>query len=370
MRLQNLQALRGVACLMVVAYHAATVWRPAEIGTSRLAPFLHFGFGGVDLFFALSGFVITWVNFDALGDRSRLAGYVARRLWRIYPVFWACCFLAGPLVCSFGYSLVWLRLTDVGLLTRRLLLIPTTGTDFVIPQAWSLMFEVLFYLIFALFLLLPRRAFVPCLWLWLVGIMAGCAAPTVIEAAAVTTGPIARWWLHPCVAEFVLGCLVAVAARRGCTRAGPASLGAGVAGFAVAGVAVWLFGWSDHAIRFAGYPPLFGVQSALIVYGSVAVERSRRWVFPRWLQAVGDASYPIYLIHLAVFTCARRNFAAAGRGPTRDLFVVGLATLAAVAAGFVIHYAFERPLMNVVHRRRTAAPPLNASALSPLRRAA
>jgi peptidoglycan/LPS O-acetylase OafA/YrhL len=369
MRLHNLQALRGVACLMVVGYHVVSVW-PEAAGASHLAPVLSSGFAGVDLFFALSGFVITWVNFDALGDRSRVAGYIGRRLWRIYPVFWACCFLAGPLVYSFHYPLLWLRLTGQRPLARRLLLIPTTGTEFIIPQAWSLMFEVLFYVTFAAFLFLPRRSFVPGLCLWSAAILAVWVSPTLVAPVAAVTGPIAWWLLHACVSEFILGCFTAVAVRRGWTASGRTALAAGVGGFAVAGVAMRVCDWSDHAIRFGGYLPLFGVQSALVVYGAVAVERARRWVFPRWLQAVGDASYPIYLIHLAVFMFARRNFPATGSGLTPALLVAGIAALASVGAGFAVHYAIERPMMNLVHRRRPRALPDRSPAADLLRPAA
>jgi peptidoglycan/LPS O-acetylase OafA/YrhL len=90
MRLNNLQALRGVACLLVFFFHVAIGEAGAGHGLNPLVPFQYAGFAGVDLFFVLSGFVITRVNVRGLGDPARVAGYVTRRLWRIYPVYCAC----------------------------------------------------------------------------------------------------------------------------------------------------------------------------------------------------------------------------------------------------------------------------------------
>ena len=65
-RLHNLQALRGAACLLVLVYHLAAFELATETSAHRhiLHPVTFFGFAGVDLFFVLSGFVITWVHAD------------------------------------------------------------------------------------------------------------------------------------------------------------------------------------------------------------------------------------------------------------------------------------------------------------------
>src|SRR3954471_22825547 len=89
-QIRSLQALRGVACLAVVALHMS--------GYERLvAPHRHltgwtptFGWAGVDLFFVLSGFIITWTQDKMLGQPAAVGSYLVRRLWRIYPLYWAC----------------------------------------------------------------------------------------------------------------------------------------------------------------------------------------------------------------------------------------------------------------------------------------
>src|SRR5450432_1606021 len=82
----DIDGLRGIAVLAVVAYHAFPRW-------------LGGGFAGVDVFFAISGFLITGIIRDALAERRfSLAGFYARRVRRIFPaliVVFAACWALG-----------------------------------------------------------------------------------------------------------------------------------------------------------------------------------------------------------------------------------------------------------------------------------
>jgi exopolysaccharide production protein ExoZ len=346
MRLNNLQGLRGIACLLVFIFHIAQLEAHATPDARPIfTPLLSFGFAGVDLFFVLSGFVITWVNFGAIGDRGRLPGYLGRRLWRIYPIYWICWWSAVAL-----FDTPW-RTLDTRQLIRYWLLVPTVQINAILPQAWTLCFEVGFYLSFAVFLLLPRRAFLPLLGTWSAAVVAAACIPalTVLPGSQVL-----NWLLHPRVMEFLFGCFAALAVRRGWTGRGRTLLTAGIVGFAGGGLAFFLnpVASNPEACRVL----LFGVPSALIVYGAVAVERVRGWTLPRWLLTVGDASYSIYLAHLPAFswTCLRMGNWNPGVGP--HLIWLSVLAAAGLMAGFVIHLAAERPLMALARRRPTARP--------------
>src|SRR4051794_8004614 len=92
MGLLNPQALRRAASLLVLVFHAAQ-WELHNGYTPALPlcyPFEFFGYAGVDLFFVLSGFVITWVSAKKLGDPRQVGGFLVRRAWRIFPLYWAC----------------------------------------------------------------------------------------------------------------------------------------------------------------------------------------------------------------------------------------------------------------------------------------
>jgi exopolysaccharide production protein ExoZ len=341
-RLHNLQALRGVACLLVLFCHLAGWERLISIYTPHrlLSPMHYCGFAGVDLFFVLSGFVITWVSVDGLGDRTRLAGYLGRRLWRIYPTYWACWGLAA----TAGFILVsrpWP--TDGSVLTRVLLLLPSDELNPVIPQAWTLCYEVAFYLAFAVFFVLPRRAFLPLLALW---------AVAVVTALIVSmTGPT---WTPPLllrfhVMEFLLGCFAAAAVRRGRVAWGRSALAVGIVGFAAGGVATYTGLTYAHPANRA---LIFCGPSALIVYGAAAVEAARGWVLPRWLRAVGDASYSIYLTHLVALEWTSIPVRWLTQNWRGHLHVLIGMTVCSIAVGFLVHYSVERPLIMLGRRRR------------------
>ena len=96
--LDNLQALRGIACLLVVCYHLGSweiiIWPRIK----WMQPYRWFGYAGVDLFFAISGFIIVYSHFDHLGNRAKLPGYIFRRAWRIFPVLWFAMFATAGLL--------------------------------------------------------------------------------------------------------------------------------------------------------------------------------------------------------------------------------------------------------------------------------
>jgi peptidoglycan/LPS O-acetylase OafA/YrhL len=315
---------------------------------------IHFGFAGVDLFFVLSGFVITWVHADLLGDRSRLAGYLGRRFWRIFPVFWVCWSLSAAAYIM-GLGRPWPH--DGWRLARQLFLIPSVEFNPFLAPAWTLTMEVMFYLTFAVLFLAPRRACLPILGLWFCAVVAAVAAggPGVFDEYG-KPGRFAAWFLYPNVVEFVLGCFAATAVRSGRVGWGRTCLAVGVAGFAAAGVATWA-GYGNIINPHAGRVALFGLPSTLIVYGLVASERAHGWVLPRWLQVVGDASYAIYLVHHPVFQVLFATlFGRFGVTGPRHLHWVYWLAVPALGVGFLVHYAVERPLLRLAHRRRPVAP--------------
>jgi exopolysaccharide production protein ExoZ len=350
MRLNNLQALRGVACLVVFVYHVSCWEIRDAVAHPLLGPMQHFGFAGVDLFFVLSGFVITWVNAGGVGDRRRLPSYIGRRLWRIYPVYWFCWIAAVPLYLALLGPLARQALTAKRVM-QCLLLLPTYAPNFFTPQAWTLTYEVGFYLAFAIFFLPPRRAFLPLLGMWTTTVAGLIFLPA---AAGMRSGLMTRLVLGPLVLEFLFGCLVAVAIRRGWIGRGRPILATGVIGFVAGGVIGCLSPSTAHRLDFR--VAFFGAPSALIVYGAVAVEQARGWVLPRWLQIVGDASYPIYLIHLVAFDVAARLSAGLNPGLATHLLRIGVLAVVGLSAGFAVHFGVERPLMALARRRPIALP--------------
>jgi peptidoglycan/LPS O-acetylase OafA/YrhL len=95
-KLLGIEAVRGVAALLVVLFHAGRLLSgPKDYGSLPLGGVFDFGRAGVDVFFVLSGFIISFIHArdvtsDAGPRRRRLATFARKRLLRIYPSYWIC----------------------------------------------------------------------------------------------------------------------------------------------------------------------------------------------------------------------------------------------------------------------------------------
>jgi len=356
--LDNLQALRGIACLLVVCYHLGS-WEIIVWPRIRwMQPYRWFGYAGVDLFFAISGFIIVYSHFDQFGNRAKLPGYIFRRAWRIFPVLWIAMFVTAGLLYYVanqpqfptGWPHDWLE---------WLLLLPRPDGNRVLPVAWSLSFEVMFYLAFGLLLLLPRRfAFaLGVIWVSVVLVAKVCDYEP--------TSALGKMPFSPYVLEFLGGALAAVLVKRGCVYWPRTCHAVGIA-WAVSIVLLFAESTADEFSAQTWSRVLaFGPASVLIVYAMAAGEQ-KRW---RWLRIIGDASYSIYLYHSVFFVCAL--FASFGISHRfwPHLVWLGIMFGSGVGGGLIMYYLVERPLTNAIKRRTRIAqripcngPPLAASA--------
>jgi peptidoglycan/LPS O-acetylase OafA/YrhL len=357
MRLSSLQSLRGVACLLVLGVHVAE-WEQHRCQSTAVClaqSFEYFGYIGVDLFFVLSGFVITWISYRELGDRSQVGSFALRRVWRVLPLYW----LAWPIAAFINIRLLRYPCeVSWAWFSGNVTLVPPARNALMIPQAWSLAFELLFYAVFAAFFVLPRRVFVPALALWAGGIVA--AASGGVRPAGLLK------LLDPLVLEFLLGCFAATLLRNDHgLRWSRFALAIGMLGFVASALGEWS-GWlhtRDHTMERV---MSFGFSCSLIVFGAVACERSGHWSWPRWLQSVGDASYSIYLSHVAVMEFIQHALRHMSHDLAPHLLYLVLLVGGTLMAGFALHFQVERRLMAWSPGHR--AP--KAESAVPLRRAA
>ncbi|HEX8208038.1 MAG TPA: acyltransferase family protein [Solirubrobacteraceae bacterium] len=275
----EIQALRGIAVLLVVVYH---LWPAALPG----------GFVGVDVFFVISGFLITGqLVREARGSgRVSLAGFWARRARRILPaalVVLAACALAvkatvpetqwdqffGEIVSSTAYVENW-HLADAAVDYQALDDAPSPVRHF-----WSLSVEEQFYVVWPVLILLALVLLRGRIAVVLGAVTAASFAWALHKTA---TDPSAAYFVTPARAwEFGVGGLLALAPPARSRRL--VSL-AGLAAVAVA------------ALAFSAGTPFPGVAALLPVLGAAAVIRARAFSF-RPLERLGDISYSVYLWH-------------------------------------------------------------------------
>jgi exopolysaccharide production protein ExoZ len=335
-----IQYLRAVAALLVV-WHHATALNPLTLQyyTSR------FGTAGVDVFFAISGFVMV---LTCSGRRVAPLDFLRQRLIRIAPIYWALTLLMVLLAVLPPHVFGGLNPTPRSTLLSLLFVPHYSGTSpaqiwpLLVP-GWTLNFEMAFYLLFAASLLAPRRT------TWVL-----VAACVTLVAVGWVFGPfdaaVARSYTSPLLLEFAGGAVVARLWQRGWLKP---SLPLAVLAV-VAGAGLLLLGPTDHG----NWARQLGAW--LVVTACLCPAWQRRVpVF----EELGNASYSIYLTH--VFTLAAVTVCVAHLGLPGNLagatLAMGLAMLACTAAGLVAYRWVELPLTALMRRHvdgRRRAPGL------------
>lgn len=362
--LLTVQALRALAALAVAAAHLLPFEAKYLSGPALVPHALDYGQAGVDLFFVLSGFIVTAITAGRPRGGAEAARFLAKRALRIYPVYW---------VYFFAVLAVWLA--SPGMVNSSAAIPPDPVASFFLwPQrgtpllfvSWTLTFEMLFYLAFAglLWGLRDERA--------LPAALAVLGAVVVAGWLAFRPGldrPILVTLFNPLILEFLMGCAVALALRRPALAAGTAlrpavgwsSLALGLAGLAAA--VAWLAAGERPMPVDWPRVALFGVPSALVLLGCVALEPTLGPRTPRPLVALGDASYSLYLGHVLVIAAVGRAWRMSGL-PTEPAWA-HLAALGAALAGCCVvallsFRLLEAPLLARVRRALDRRPPAAA----------
>ena len=319
-RRADIQGLRAVAVLMVVAFHA---------GFSVPG-----GYTGVDVFFVISGFVITAMLLRELTGSGRLsfAGFYARRVRRILPasaLAISAVALASVLAINPSAQKLTARTGITGSLFVANIMLARGNTGYfdVAPTSnpllhiWSLSVEEQFYLAFPALLvigfILARRRFPNTEPRRVVGaIVGGVAVVSFIVSwyATFHTSTVAgvginaqlAFYLAPTRAwEFAVGALLAIAVPHINRLPRGLAVWSGIAGAALVGAAA--FGLSGTT-PFPGTAALLPVSGTalLVVAGTIGTNHVSRALSVRPMTRIGDLSYSWYLWHwpLIVFTSA------------------------------------------------------------------
>lgn len=339
-RLDGLQAGRAIAATMVTIYHANDFVLPLRLFDGEMV-WRGFGMGyaGVEFFFVLSGFIMVHAHRRDFDRPDRLPHYASRRFMRIYPIYWIV--LAGliALYLALG-SLAPPAVRDPNAVLTSFLLIPSPDRG-VLPVAWTLKHEVMFYVVFSL-VFFSRRATFAALAAW----GAACALFGLSGSGAYP----GSFFLSPYNILFLVGVTVALARFDLPRIAGQAALVAGVCGFVAVGlseqyVGPWLLLWRTLC---------YGAAAALVV----AALARQPFPIPQWLVGLGDATYVIYLVHLPVMNCIAIVLAMSGIqhliGPPAMLVLL---VIAALVMGVLIRSLVEAPLLARLVRRRQVAVP-------------
>jgi peptidoglycan/LPS O-acetylase OafA/YrhL len=369
-----LDHVRAIAAFSVVIHHIEQAKALLGLPGIWAAPWIQsLGGGGVDVFFGLSGYVITQ---SLLRERARAAGallgrFYVRRGLRILPLYFALVVVAfGPLPWLMvgvdsqvgGVLEPALRARDEhygALLALHLLGLPNAalvaypGVPFA-THLWSVGAEMQFYLAWPLFFLLTRNVWTSAL----VATLATLAVDAVLRGAVGGVAPLPAWTgvvrqtldtLHP---RYLLAgiCAAAVVASRG-GRPGPRGL-SGVLHWGAFAIVLGLL-TGRHLLPFTNW-----VSPALLAAALTALALAQYQPRPGTSVAdhLGRISYSVYVWHvlviglIALLVDVTLGLQPWGDGPHLALY--GGVIAGTIVAATASYHVIEQPFLRLAARRR------------------
>jgi exopolysaccharide production protein ExoZ len=347
--LLSLQILRAAAALLVLVHHAGydadTIASRTGLRLLDLDRIFDWAFG-IHLFFVVSGYIMVRTT-SGFGSARGAMAFMARRIVRVVPLYWlmTSLLLVGAMLAP---GLLNTPLGGPVFVFASYLFFPLTGTGAewhpVLGQGWTLDYEMFFYVLFAIAMLLPRRSGLAAL----AGTLAGLVLfGTVWHPAIAPLGV----WTDGLLLEFLFGIAIGLAQEAGLRSAWWTSALALVAG-AMAAVSLGpLFPVGD------GLAPWIrgGLPAAIMVGACVLGPPWRRRPLALALATIGDASYSLYLSHPFVVRGLRDVWLASVPGSAPLSAYVALASLGAVLSAVLLYRCVERPMtLRLQHMTRLA----------------
>jgi peptidoglycan/LPS O-acetylase OafA/YrhL len=342
---KDIEGLRAVATFLVLPYHAGLMLFPG-------------GFVGVDVFFVISGFVITGQLMKEADREGRvsLLGFYARRAKRLLPasavvlaatavmtwlwvpkIRWEV--IGGDIVSSALYFVNW-RLAD-----RSVDYLAEDITPSPVQHYWSLAVEEQYYLVWPILVLVAvlaaKRFGVRRNAALLVG-LALVAVPSLLWAGHLATAEPERAYFVTTVRmwEFAIGALVALLATRLDRMPGKPAIAMAWGGLALVLVSARVY---DAAMTWPGYYALLPtVGAGLFIAGGVAAGKHGpvALVGNRFLLFIGYLTYSLYLWHWPLLIVAREHFG--GISVTTGLLIVAFS----IVPAWLTFHLVENPLRN------------------------
>ena len=321
----NIQALRAIAALAVVFFHLPTFGYESPLPDPLHGNLVELGASGVDVFFVISGFIMS-LSFDRRPVTA--ADFARNRAVRIIPIYW----------CITLLWWLWLVATSeyfrdahmsVGHLLASLFFVaqPMGYAEPFIQPGWTLEYEALFYLIFACFAASAYRNVL------IVG--------TLIAAAFLLGG-------HFIMLEFGLGMLAYHLYKAGMSeRSGVIVFGTGIVVLVMTSVLGFNLSFEDSLTSWRRLMT-WGLPAFLIVLGAASMPA----VPSKGLALLGDASYSIYVSHAVTIIALSGVISSTFMHP---LAAQAVCYTACVVFGILTYRWLEKPLTAALKPTRLPA---------------
>lgn len=316
--INNIQALRAWASIIVVLYHAIGTAKSYGLESNYFALLGSWGMHGVDIFFVISGFIMFYTQNLKSNKPSK---FLKDRIIRIVPIYW--------MLTTF-YLLLYFFIPSIFrdfspdfqyILSSYFFL---SGIIFqlhpILSYGWTLEYEAIYYLVFAIILFFPRRI------------------QFILVAVFLIFIYLLFSYLSVVIFEFIFGMLVAyLYLKKGVNKKSKVIL--------ILGIFI-LF--SSIFVKVTESTRLFyyGASAFLIVYGLLGVKETNS----KLLVVLGSASYSIYLIHVFTLPLFYKISSKIFYFIDGDILLF-IAILFTVSIGTLFYYFVEKPVTKKLKAR-------------------
>jgi len=336
----NVQVLRFAAAFLVLLGHAEYEMVSRQAGFAPLGPlgFIDWGLG-VDVFFVISGYIMYYIMRDGFGKSGVPLEFLRRRLVRVVPLYWI-----FTTLMLLAIALAGSRINNNGIQTVHViasyLFIPWPRSDGeVFPMlsvGWTLNYEMLFYLAFAIALLFSRRV--------ALSLLVGFFCLLIIAAAMVPDNwwPV-KFWGNAIIGEFLLGIALAAVFVSG-FRIGMASYVLIALGLVLALIFFQTGSYETVTRLITGGIPAVLIASGFILRRSDIAPKA--WMRP--LTIGGDASYALYLSHPFSINLTAVVWGRLFGGISWGFFCA--AVVVSIVVSVAAHLFVEKPVLGLLNR--------------------
>ena len=303
-RIENLTYLRGVATLVVMLFHVTTIYDDKYLG-GIFTP----GWSGVEMFFVLSGFLMIYTYSSNISTKE----FVRKRLIRIIPAYW----IYTIMVFAIQYVMFKLKnfcfigwVYQEGMSLKQMLpklisalLFDPISKSFLLPTAWTLSYEILFYVICIILFFRGKKAFYGIVSVWTIG--------SILNIVSGFNNDILGFVFSQYTLEFVAGIVIAeiVIAKKYTRESGVITT--------VVGIILLTISWVLSMVNLVDTQLYrvycFGIPCVLLLYGITVLEKTSEYdrrdsAVKKCLRYFSNISYTLYLVHYVVAWFIFRTF--------------------------------------------------------------
>lgn len=347
--IEFIQVCRGIAALSIVIYHGRAFGAPGNLYEVTLRG-LSFG---VELFFIISGLVIVLTTSNVSRGTDSAIDFLIKRWSRVWPAYAVATLIMVTMAFMFNdpTSILKSPTETLTAIVKSLMFYPLQYGSFPpLGVGWTLNYEMYFYSLFAISLLLKKfRWFLLFGWLAITLVI----IPEYTEVLSPGDESVYRYsivYLHivtsPLVWNFVAGVIVGLIYTSTFRIRNLYALNI------IAFVSVCLTIW---VVAFNIFPGDFALERtpflAFMVLCLTLRQKEQRLQFPRYLTWLGDISYSVYLIHTIIYAFLGAFLKKSGLEIISEGQVLGwLAIIIVIPVSAIFHHYIEIKLSGVVRR--------------------